>query len=85
MNALARTPQPVNTDWRRRLVKPVVPEGEGPGVPLSVRYPKGLLVRIDACAKDTGNSRTETLLHLLRWALDEYETQRAAEKETKRG
>lgn len=60
-------------------MKPIVPKGEGAGSPLSIRFPKTVLTRIDAAAKATGNSRTETILHLLRWALDEYEAQRAAE------
>lgn len=65
-------------------MKPIVPKGEGAGAPLSIRFPKAVLVRIDAAAKATGNSRTETIMHLLRWALDEYEAQRSAEadKET---
>lgn len=56
--------------------KPIVPAGEGPGVPLSVRYPKALLARVDACADATGNSRTDTIMHLLRWALDDYESKK---------
>ena len=71
-------------DWRSRLVKPVVPPGEGPGIPLSIRYPKQLISRIDACAKATGNNRTETIMHLLRWALDEFDAQRAKERDAKR-
>lgn len=59
---------------------PVIPVGEGHGKPLSIRFPLALLKRIDAAAKATGNNRTETILHLLRWALDEYERQRANER-----
>lgn len=81
MNALARTTVPVESDWRRRLVKPVVPAGEGVAKPLSLRVPEKLISRIDAVAKETGNARTETLLHLVRWALDEYDRQRAEERE----
>lgn len=79
MNALARTAVPDESGWRRRLVKPVVPEGEGVAKPMSLRVPEKLIERIDTVAKETGNARTETLLHLVRWALDEYDAQRAAE------
>jgi metal-responsive CopG/Arc/MetJ family transcriptional regulator len=44
-----------------------------------LRFPEKLLVRIDKCAKATGNSRTDTVLHLIRWALEEYEKERGAE------
>lgn len=84
MNALAQRPLAVESEWRRRLVKPVVPEGEGVAKPMSLRVPEKLIERIDAVAKATGNARTETLLHLVRWALDEYEAQRAAEDPKRR-
>jgi metal-responsive CopG/Arc/MetJ family transcriptional regulator len=44
-----------------------------------MRYPKLLLQRVDAVAKETGNPRTETILHLIRWALDEYDKERSEE------
>ena len=84
MNALARLPLGGEGEWRRRLVKPVVPEGEGVAKPLSLRVPEKLIERIDAVAKATGNPRTDTIMHLLRWALDEYARQRAEETEEKR-
>ncbi len=60
--------------WRNQLVNRIVPEGEGkPSDPVSLRIPEKLLKRLDACASATGNARYETILHLLRWALDEYE------------
>lgn len=65
-------------------MKPVVPAGEGLAQPMSLRVPKKLIERIDAVAKATGNPRTETLLHLVRWALDEYERQREEEETEKR-
>ena len=65
-------------------MKPVVPEGEGVAKPLSLRVPEKLIERIDAVAKATGNPRTDTIMHLLRWALDEYARQRAEETEEKR-
>ncbi len=68
------------TNWRQVLVKPVIPPGEGPTRPLSIRFPDALLKRVDAAAKTSGNDRSTTVLHLVRWALDEYDRQRAAEK-----
>ena len=65
-------------------MKPVVPEGEGVAQPVSLRIPERLIERLDAVAKATGNPRTETILHLVRWALDEYDAQRAAEKVAKK-
>ena len=67
--------------WRDALVKPIVPLGEGKTSPLSIRFSEALMRRLDAVAKVTGNNRSETVLHLVRWALDEYGRQRAAEKE----
>ena len=51
---------------------------------MSLRVPERLIERIDAVAKATGNPRTDTIMHLLRWALDEYARQRAEEAEEKR-
>lgn len=52
----------------------VVPEGEGPlSEAVTVRLPKKILERIEKCAKDTENNRSDTILHLLRWALGAYE------------
>lgn len=61
-------------------MQPIVPQGEGPGAPLSMRFPKGLLKRVDACADATGNTRTDVVMHLLRWALETYETERLREQ-----
>lgn len=60
----------------------VVPEGEGPlSEAITVRMPKKLLERVTRCAKGTENNRSDTILHLLRWALDAYEaTQLEGEK-----
>lgn len=60
-------------------MRPVIPEGEGPSTPLSIRFPEKLIARLDVVAKSTGNSRTEVILHLCRWGLDEYERQREEE------
>lgn len=55
-------------------MNPVVPPGEGENVPLSFRCPEKLLNRLKAIAKATGNSQTDAILHLLRWAATEYES-----------
>ena len=64
-------------------MNPVVPEGEGAGAPVSFRVPEKLLARLDACAKATNNSRTDVILHLLRAALTQYESDAAASKSKK--
>ena len=66
-------------------MRPVVPESEGPSEPLSIRFPVGLKRRVDAVAEETGNDRTNTILHLIRWALDEYERQQLEEKRRSKG
>lgn len=65
--------------WRSALVSPVVPPSEGPSSVLSVRVPQRLRERIEAVAEATGHDKTTTVLHLLRWALDEYDRQLAEE------
>jgi hypothetical protein len=67
------------SEWRRWLLDPVVPEGEGDAKPLSIAYPEKMLERIDKVAHETHNSRSETIRHLLRWALNAYDKGRAAE------
>lgn len=53
----------------------VVPSGEGlAGEAITVRLPKKLLERVERCAKETSNNRTDTIQHLLRWALNAYES-----------
>ena len=54
-------------------MQPIVPKGEGGVKPLSIAFPKQLLVRIDRVAKETNNNRSDTIRHLLRWALDAYD------------
>lgn len=52
----------------------VVPEGEGKASEaVTVRLPKKLLERVERCAKETQNTRTDAMLHLMRWALNQYE------------
>lgn len=64
----------------------LVPQGFGPreSKPRSTRWPEGLIKRVDAVAKATGHDWTTALFHLVQWALDEYDRQRAEEKTQKR-
>jgi metal-responsive CopG/Arc/MetJ family transcriptional regulator len=59
----------------------VVPQGDGPTKPVSLRFPVSLLRRLDACAAATDNSRSDVVFYLLRWALDQYEAQIAQERQ----
>lgn len=61
-------------------MSPIIPPGEGVAKPLSMRYPEQLLKRIDAIAKETRHTRTDTIMHLLRWAVTRYEEEHDAEK-----
>jgi metal-responsive CopG/Arc/MetJ family transcriptional regulator len=56
---------------------------EGPLEVITLKIPKKLKGRVDAAAKTTGNNRSQTILALVRWGLDEFERQRAAEKKDK--
>ena len=67
--------------WRDALVRPVIPAGEGPTTPLSIRFSERLIAQLDRVADDTGNNRSEVVVHLVRWGLEEYERQRAEEKD----
>lgn len=73
----------MHLNWRNRPVNAVVPEGEGTGVSVTFRMPEKLLARLDACAKATNNSRTDVILHLLRAALTQWESEHAASKSKK--
>lgn len=55
--------------------KSIVPEGDGDSSPLSIRYPSALVKRIDAIAKQTKNTRTDTIIYLLKWAVATQEAQ----------
>jgi hypothetical protein len=70
-------------NWRSRLV-PVLPENEGELEVLSLKMPRKLRERIDAAAKTAGLNRTQTMLSLMRWALEQFDLQRAEEKAAKK-
>lgn len=68
-------------DWRKQLVDPIIPHGEeGSTKPLSIAFPTSMLARIDRIKKQTNNSRSAVIKHLLRWALDAYDKLREEEK-----
>jgi hypothetical protein len=69
------------SDWRRYLLNPIVPQGEGPTEVVHLRVPKAVLADVDAIAKATDNPRSETLLHMIRWARDAYKAGVASELE----
>lgn len=83
MNALAKPRDAVQmhpNHWRNRLMGPLTQrEDEGELEVLTFKVPAKLKARIDAAAKETGNNRTQTMLSLMRWALDEYEAQKTGE------
>lgn len=57
----------------KTLPEDVVPEGEGPlSEAITLRIPQRLLKDIEQIAKETANDRSKTMLHLMRWARDEY-------------
>lgn len=58
----------------------IIPAGEEVGEPISWRPTKQLLKRLDAAAKATGNNRSDTISHLVRWALGEFEHQQEEER-----
>lgn len=68
---------------RSYLMSDVVPEGEGNKKPIPVGIPEKLLLRLDACAKATGNSRTDVILSILRHGLAQWESEQAALKPKK--
>lgn len=68
-------------DWRKYLVDPIIPRGdEGTTKPLSIAFPSAMLARLDKLAKQTNNTRSAVIKHLLRWALDAYDKLREEEK-----
>ena len=68
----------VRLTWREAML---IPQGWGEreSKPRSTRWPKALMARVDRIAKETGHDYTTALFHLVSWACDTYEKQRAAE------
>lgn len=65
--------------WRDAML---IPQGWGEREPKprSTRWPKELIKRVEKIAAESEQDWTEALLHLTKWACDEYDRQRAAEK-----
>lgn len=68
---------------RKDLMSDVVPGGEGNKKPVPVGIPEKLLLRLDACARATGNSRTDVILKLLRRGLADFEAEQASHRPKK--
>lgn len=66
-------------------VSRVVPQkpDDGELVGTSLRVGAKLLARLDAIAKASGNSRTEVMIHILRWGVAEWEAEQRSEKSSK--
>jgi predicted DNA-binding protein len=60
------------------------PKEFGEAVTTSLRMPKGMMARLDAVAQESGYTRTEVILHFLKWALEEYEVEKASERKAKK-
>lgn len=78
--AAARAEPTQRKHWSEAMK--IIPEGWGEreDKPRSTRWPKAIMKRVEAVAKETGHDYTTALFHLIKWALDEYERQRAAER-----
>lgn len=61
------------------------PVGTGEAVPTSIRMPESMLKEIDAAAKEMDLSRSEAMLQLLRWALNEHEREMGREPKARTG
>jgi hypothetical protein len=51
---------------------------------MSIRLPEVLKKRIERMARETKNSKHDTVLHMLRWAADSYDKAREAEAQAER-
>ena len=67
------------THWRDAMM---IPQGWGEreDKPRSTRWPRSLMERVEKVATASELDYTTAMFHLLKWALDEYDTQREAEK-----
>jgi hypothetical protein len=70
-------------NWREAL--PMIPKGFGEREDhtRSQRWPQDLAKRVEKIAAETQQDFTTALFHLVKWACDEYDQQRAAEKKGK--
>lgn len=73
------------TSWREAILIPTG-FGERESAPRQMKWPKDMAKRVQSIADEHQQEFTSTTLHLLKWALDEYDRQRAEEKKKeKRG
>ena len=74
---------PRRTHWRDAML---IPQGWGEREekPRSTRWPKSLMARVEKVAKESGHDYTTAMFHLLKWALDEYDAQRAGDNKRPR-
>jgi hypothetical protein len=47
---------------------------------VTMRFPRAMLKRVQVIADRSGHSRTEVVLHLLAWALDEYDREQGEQR-----
>lgn len=59
-------------------------DNDGPNVTTSLRVPASMISKLDAIAKAEGCTRTEAMLHLWRYGIQEWEAERERTGETKR-
>ncbi len=75
--------------WRpmdKARLQEIVPEGEGPlSQAITMRFPKKLLEFVDRLAKETQNTRTETVLAMVRWVKRSIEVTEDKDKKGRTG
>lgn len=67
--------------WREALL---IPKGFGDREkkPRSTRWPKDLIARVEAIGAATGHDYTTAMFHLMTWACDQFDRERAEEKKS---
>jgi len=58
----------------------ILPPFEGPAVPTSIRVPKKLLERLDEISRRSELTRSEVIVHILRWGCEQAESQLASDE-----
>lgn len=66
-----------------RVVPPPV-ETSPTSQTVSFKWPFELIAEVDVVARETGHNRTQTVIHLLRYAIREYKLEREAAKKAGR-
>lgn len=52
-------------------------------VTTSLRMPRALIAELEAVAEESGYTRSDVIVHFVRWALDEYKREKAERKSRK--